>query len=553
MPESTLTAAPVSTRYSPGLVWFKTQAVETDAGVLVPTLLFTTGTITDASGNTYTFEKKDLNRIVRATKKYFNDGGNIHLFDSNHDLDDSYSAKDIIGRLAVDEGLVVEEITEENLPDDRLSDLIGQFAIYGHLYITRADAVERYKATLLKPISIAFDPSGEFTDDNKYAIYEVSAVPWGAVRGAMLFGRFPASEFADVAKPKKDNPTHRIFALTLDGAMAERQGRWTDYSDLDEKLGELFWMATDVFYSIRNTTEEELQGRDCNTLLREAINDLRDKLQEVLGVRRDAPPTVSVNSQRFAMTLASMLNDAIDGMESDEMSRADIISRLADEAEIESGTVNQILNGDITCPPEQRLRGFARVLDVTADALIGEAENDGCSYGETSENQKGKGMDEEIKALKAEVAELKTRAERSEQRADNAEQFASQLQHERKVSDRVQLLRDWSAKLVRLGKLKPVALEEWFPDKEQHSSAVVRFAKPAVDDQISGEAQLNEIEAALKFAEKYNEPQRFGSRLGQVALDDDPLASGGDNSADDEASQKYAEDFRQRNPIKRSF
>lgn len=55
----------------------------------------------------------------------------------------------------------------------------------------------------------------------------------------------------------------------------------------------------------------------------------------------------------------------------DEAERARLIARLAEAAGIEPGTVNQILNGSIDRPPDDRLRGFARVLDVTFERLVG--------------------------------------------------------------------------------------------------------------------------------------------------------------------------------------
>ena len=69
------------------------------------------------------------------------------------------------------------------------------------------------------------------------------------------------------------------------------------------------------------------------------------------------------------MTLAEMLNSMTDKLVTDERSRSDIISEMADAAGIEVGTVNQILRGDITEPPDERLEGFAKVLGGSADKL----------------------------------------------------------------------------------------------------------------------------------------------------------------------------------------
>ncbi len=69
----------------------------------------------------------------------------------------------------------------------------------------------------------------------------------------------------------------------------------------------------------------------------------------------------------FAETaLSKRLNGLIDKMEG---GRPAIISRLATAAGIDAGTVNQILNGSISRPPDRRLQGFARVLGVSVESL----------------------------------------------------------------------------------------------------------------------------------------------------------------------------------------
>ncbi len=76
--------------------------------------------------------------------------------------------------------------------------------------------------------------------------------------------------------------------------------------------------------------------------------------------------------------LSGVLSAAVDALVTDERPRADIIEELAQAAGISTGTVNQILNGDIMCPPLGRLEGFAEVLDVSVDTLVTSAVNDGC-------------------------------------------------------------------------------------------------------------------------------------------------------------------------------
>lgn len=68
--------------------------------------------------------------------------------------------------------------------------------------------------------------------------------------------------------------------------------------------------------------------------------------------------------------LAKLLNDAIDARAKTPEERSAIISRMARAAGIEPGTVQQILRGEIEAPPDERLRGFARVLGLSVDRLI---------------------------------------------------------------------------------------------------------------------------------------------------------------------------------------
>ena len=76
-------------------------------------------------------------------------------------------------------------------------------------------------------------------------------------------------------------------------------------------------------------------------------------------------------------TLAMLLNDAI----GDGDDRADTITMMATAAGVDENTVNQILDGEIDCPPMDRLEGFAEALSgVSLSSLIEAAESDGCSY-----------------------------------------------------------------------------------------------------------------------------------------------------------------------------
>lgn len=86
-------------------------------------------------------------------------------------------------------------------------------------------------------------------------------------------------------------------------------------------------------------------------------------------------------------SLASALQAKIDMIlaEDEESSQAEIVESIAEAAGIDAGTVNQILNGDINCPPLERLEGFASALSMSMDEIVTAAEADGCAYGADDE------------------------------------------------------------------------------------------------------------------------------------------------------------------------
>ena len=78
--------------------------------------------------------------------------------------------------------------------------------------------------------------------------------------------------------------------------------------------------------------------------------------------------------------LAALLNRLIDAKATDARPRSDVIGAMADGAGIDAGTVNQILDASIDCPPLARLEGFARVLDESVERLKSAAGEDGCKF-----------------------------------------------------------------------------------------------------------------------------------------------------------------------------
>ena len=102
-----------------------------------------------------------------------------------------------------------------------------------------------------------------------------------------------------------------------------------------------------------------------------------------------------VASETKGTNLATVLNAAI----GDGDDRADTIAMMATAAGIEADTVNQILDGEIDCPPMERLEKFADTLDISVDTLTEAGMQDGCTYEDAMDEEDG--MDDDDKAFSA--------------------------------------------------------------------------------------------------------------------------------------------------------
>ena len=110
-------------------------------------------------------------------------------------------------------------------------------------------------------------------------------------------------------------------------------------------------------------------------------------------------------------SLGAYLEGQVEAQVADGKAREDIIAAIAAEAGIDEESVNQILAGDVECPPQERLEAFARVLSVEAADVIAAAEADGCSFGDEDDENKdddAKMGDDETKGAETKMDDEKT-------------------------------------------------------------------------------------------------------------------------------------------------
>jgi len=152
-----------------------------------------------------------------------------------------------------------------------------------------------------------------------------------------------------------------------------------------------------------------------------------------------ADPNAGLFRMKRGRQLASLLNRLIDEQETEDRPRSEIIEAMGDAAGIDAGTVNQILNADIDCPPLDRLQGFADALDVSAESLINAAEDDGCSY---DDEERAAACHCEVRAMDTITVSNKSRSER------RAERHQKQAEDER-VERIESLIRDFVGRCAK--------------------------------------------------------------------------------------------------------
>ncbi|HEY9657660.1 MAG TPA: hypothetical protein V6C65_04285 [Allocoleopsis sp.] len=235
-----------------------------DGSIIKKALLMVEGEHVDSQKRRHVFDAQRIYKIAKNTNNFLSRHGRIPWQKDHNKTQDSN-----IGDL---EGMVeARVITKEDLPDPRLKDLVGKVGIFtSNLVAKGRDVVDQILSGRIKTLSPGIDINSDI-------IREVSATPTPAIVGLMTF--------------KRGADRSANFALTMDEAEA-------DMADMDAVKAEchdLTDLFLNVFESIQNATEDELQGTDPVELQNQAIDDLIARLQVALGLDQVDPtdPTVA--------------------------------------------------------------------------------------------------------------------------------------------------------------------------------------------------------------------------------------------------------------------
>jgi len=117
--------------------------------------------------------------------------------------------------------------------------------------------------------------------------------------------------------------------------------------------------------------------------------DKLNKIDKFLRYFRNSKPSDEDKNSlevNLGSSLSSLLKKAINSQVDKGASRSDIIEKMASGAGIDAGTVGQIVNGEIKCPPMKRLAGLAKPLSsVSMSAIKNALKSDGCNQEQMSD------------------------------------------------------------------------------------------------------------------------------------------------------------------------
>ena len=215
-------------------------------------LIFYAGDHTDSKQRHHKFPEERVQEIVFNTNKLIEEGESIPVLKDHN--------KTVGGAAGhIEAPLEVRRITKEDLPNPRLTKLVGKLGVFCEGIVLKGkDVVEKFKSGAVKTVSPGIDVLTN-------TIRELSLTPTPAIQGLSMYNR-------------------ANFALTFDEL--EQEG-----SDLDaaqeefEQLSERFWL---LIVNITSASEDELSQlqADPETLINQAIEDYVLRIQDLIGLNQ---------------------------------------------------------------------------------------------------------------------------------------------------------------------------------------------------------------------------------------------------------------------------
>jgi hypothetical protein len=211
-------------------------------GLKVRALCAHEGQFLSQNGTRKNFTPRLLNTIATASNEHLESGEQTPLFFGNHDFDPTNKVGFVVGPYEA------KIITETDLPDPKLTDLIGKYGMFTQIELLDDGAIAKYQNKLIKPISMSVDFEGERFAKN--AIFEISLVGLAAFPGAQLFSRNKTMKPDFKAMAAEALAIGSSYGLTMAEEIAE--------DEMMPKLYRLFEAFTSVIRDIMDLDADEI-------------------------------------------------------------------------------------------------------------------------------------------------------------------------------------------------------------------------------------------------------------------------------------------------------
>jgi hypothetical protein len=267
----------------------KSNTALDECGVLVrPALLLTEGKITDSAGETTTYTRELIDAIVETSNAYAQTE-EIKLF-NDHEYSQSARIGSVTGKF------YAREITDFDLPENSDRSSIGKYAVFNDgIEIRDEKAIEKYQSGLLKELSIGIILSG-----NTGTIYEVSAVPWGAVKEAHIYSGEPMPIDDDIRK----------YAFSFEAEMRKGSMPSEEQMMAMDKTWKGFYSFSNVLHELQNATDSELP-KPRSKMTKKALDDLNGYLYSIHLPKPD-PEEIPIVMMEKTMTEETKTYSAAD-------------------------------------------------------------------------------------------------------------------------------------------------------------------------------------------------------------------------------------------------
>lgn len=207
---------------------------------------------------------------------------------------------------------------------------------------------------------------------------EVAIVPQGAVGRTIAFRKEHPMKIADILKACADVPIENEAELEKVLKETGLEGEALEAAKAIARLTSAYAdkLSPDAVVKALNATAGK--GDDAEAY---AVAKAKDKGSKADDEDDEDEPPFPGAAKPFGKELIALVEKLAGGRIKKQTRLGSRLARLMEEkdvsaaalgraAGISEGTVGQILRGDIERPPEQRIRGFARALSVSADSLM---------------------------------------------------------------------------------------------------------------------------------------------------------------------------------------